>query len=289
MSRAYLCVSIDTECDQGPAWRALRPLSFDGVRVGIRDRLQPLFASFGAKPTYLVASEVLGDARCLEELRAISASCELGTHLHEEALSTAGGYADAAVERRELTQVTDQFIRAFDYQPLAFRAGTSGLRRSTIGFLEDLGYLVESSVTPNVPTASPTQPYRVDREDPSRRGDSTILEIPITIRKAAWSWLPGSARLFPPRWLRPTFTPEDELVRIAEDEIAEARQHAPGRPVFLNAVLNAAEVVPARTRHASFEMDCRRILDRLGALLAFAREESISVIGLGDVPEILRA
>lgn len=42
MSRAYLCVSIDTECDKGRAWWAKRPMTFDGVHVGIVDRLRIL-------------------------------------------------------------------------------------------------------------------------------------------------------------------------------------------------------------------------------------------------------
>src|SRR4051794_28483267 len=82
MSRTYLCVSIDTECDQGPAWRTQQP-SFAGVHVGIVERLQPLFASFGAKPTYLLAAEVIRDARSATELRHLS-SCELGAHLHDD-------------------------------------------------------------------------------------------------------------------------------------------------------------------------------------------------------------
>jgi hypothetical protein len=298
MSRPYLCVSIDTECDQGPAWRTQRPLSFEGVHTGILQRLQPLFAFFGAKPTYLVSTEVLRDARCAEELRAISASCELGAHLHEEtSLESSESRGETGGERRDLTDLTDQFIRAFEFQPVSFRGGRSGIGRRTIGHLEDLGYSVESSVTPNViPTAkaelsfarAPTQPYRADRDDPAQQGDSSILEIPITIRRRPWSSVPGVGRLLAPRWLRPTWTTEDTLVHIVEDEIADARRAAPGRPVILNAILHANEVVPAASRHASFEADARRILDRLRALLAFAQRESISVIGLGDVPEVLQ-
>ena len=49
------------------------------------------------------------------------------------------------------------------------------------------------------------------------------------------------------------------------------------------------EIVPNLSPYAATEDQARAILDRLGALLAFARREAISVVGLGDVPEILGA
>jgi hypothetical protein len=304
MSRAYLCVSIDTECDRGPAWRSGRPLSFEGVHVGIVERLQPLFASLGAKPTYLVSPEVIRDDRCAQALRALDASCELGTRHDAERFENGMLPFFASPDEREqheLRSLTDQFIRAFEFQPVSFRARRARIGRRTIGLLEELGYAVESSVTPNVEslserdgsselsfTRAPTQPYRPDRDDPTRPGDSTMLEIPITIRRRFGSALPGIGKRFAPRWLRPTWMSGDALVQLAEDEIGDARRAAPGRPVILNAMLRATEVVPAASRHASLEGEARLVLDRVRELLAFARRESIAVIGLGDVPEVLQ-
>src|SRR5579871_3010745 len=95
-SRAYLCVSIDTECDKGKAWRVQKPLSFIGVTEGVKGRLQPLFASFGAKPTYLVSPEVMRDEASVEVLRSVSAHAELGTHLH-------GEYAEPGITDPDVT------------------------------------------------------------------------------------------------------------------------------------------------------------------------------------------
>ncbi|MDP8999128.1 MAG: hypothetical protein M3O46_03350, partial [Myxococcota bacterium] len=82
-SRVLLCVSIDCECDKGPAWRTRLPLAFDGVAVGIVERLHPLFRSFRGKPTYLLSPELLREPRCIEQLAALQGA-ELGTHLHGE-------------------------------------------------------------------------------------------------------------------------------------------------------------------------------------------------------------
>lgn len=310
MSRAYLCVSIDTECDKGPEWRSRRPMAFEGVHIGIVERLQPLFASYGAKPTYLVSPEVIRDARSAEELREIGTSCELGAHLHGEYAEPGAWEPEVTrdfqrdyegdVEKRKLTYLTDQFIRTFQHQPMSFRAGRFGIGPRTIGILEELGYGVESSVTPNVDWSdqgspglsfegSPTQPYRPDRADPGRPGDSTLLEVPVTIRKRLLNALPGIGKKLEPRWLRPTWASGEALIRLAEDEISEARRASPGRPVVINAMLHNTEVIPDTSPYADTEADARAILDRLRVLLAFAQRESISVIGLGDVPEILGA
>jgi hypothetical protein len=310
MSRAYLCVSIDTESDKGKGWRSRRPMSFDGVRDGVVRRLQPLFERFRAKPTYLLSPEVIRDEACAETFRKLAPSCELGTHLHGEYAEPGAFEPEVTkdfqrdyppeVERQKLTYLTDLFIRAFDHQPQSFRAGRFGVGPASIGILESLGYAVESSVTPHMDWSSsgapglsfhhaPTQPYNPDPEDPGRVGSASILEVPVTIRRRFVNGIPGIGTRVDPRWLRPTRGTEQAIVRVAEDEIAEARRAAPQRPVILNAMFHNVEIVPDTSPYAANEEDARSILDRLRALLEFAHREAISVVGLGDVPEILGA
>ncbi|HEY8074463.1 MAG TPA: hypothetical protein VIF62_10140 [Labilithrix sp.] len=309
-SRAYLCVSIDTECDKGKGWRSRKPMSFDGIHDGVVKRLHPLFVEHGAKPTYLLSPEVLRDERCVEALRALEGGSELGTHLHGEYAEPGAFEPDMTrefqrdytpeIEREKLTYLTDLFIRAFAHQPVSFRAGRFGIGASSIGILESLGYAVESSVTPHMDWSSagapglsfhgaPTQPYRPDPIDPARPGDAAILEVPVTIRRRFANALPIVGRLVDPDWLRPTRGTAEKLVRVAEDEIAEARRRSPGRPVVLNAMFHNVEVVPSTSPYADSEEQARGILGRLRALLDFARRESIAVVGLGDVPEIVGA
>jgi len=310
MSRAYLCVSIDTECDKGKGWLSRKPMAFDGIHDGVVNRLQPLFTTYRAKPTYLLSPEVIRDEKCVEVFRAIEATSELGTHLHGEYAEPGAFEPDmtkefqrdypADVERQKLQYLTDLFIRAFDHQPRSFRAGRFGIGKASIGILESLGYTVESSVTPHMDWTSagapglafhgaPTQPYRPDPEEPGRPGSAQILEVPITIRRRPIHALPFVGTRIDPRWLRPTRGTAEALVRVAEDEIADARRQAPGRPVILNAMFHNVEVVPQTSPYAADEGQARGILERLRALLAFAERESIAVVGLGDVPEILEA
>jgi hypothetical protein len=298
-------VTIDCECDKGPAWRTRRPLAFDGVHVGIAERLHPLFQRSGAKPTYLLSPELLRDPRCVERLAALS-GCELGTHLHGE-LAEPGAFEPEvtqavqrdyppAVERAKLAWLTDAYRDAFGRAPRSFRAGRFGIGSSTVGILEDLGYAVESSVTPHMDwsdvspgltfVGAPTQPYHPDPRDPSRPGTSTLLEVPVTIRPRALSRVPVLGKHVEPRWLRPTRTDGDELVAIARETIAEESRRG-ARVVVLNAMFHNVEVVAGASPYAATEAAAKRIVDRLGALLEMARSEHIACVGLADVPALL--
>jgi len=282
MSRAYLCVSVATVSDRGRGGERRRPPSFEGVTDGVVRRIHPFFERFGAKPTYLLSPDVLRDPRCLETFGRLATCSELGTHLDQA----------AANERDALTEVTDLFIRAFGHQPQSFRGDAGGRESAPIAILESLGYAVDSSVTPCLGRSveAPTQPYRPDPdpEDAGRPGDSTVLEVPATIRRRTLSALPGLGGRLGPRWLRPTRGPTNALLRVAEDELAAARRAAPTLPVILNAVLENVDVVPAASPHGANEEAARGILDGLRALLAFARRLDMPVVGLSDVPEILR-
>jgi hypothetical protein len=301
--KTYLCVSIDCECDKGPGWRTQKPLAFEGVTEGIARRLQPLFRSYGAKPTYLLSPEVIRDAKSADALSRLGTEAELGTHLHGE-LAEPGAFVPdettvfqrdypSDVEEKKLAYLTGLFRDTFGRSPSSFRAGRFGIGPSSIGILESLGYAVESSVTPFMDWSdkapglsfalSPTQPYHPDAGEPSRVGSSEILEVPVTIRPRTMQRLPVVGKHVDPRWLRPTRTTGPAMIALAREEAAAAPA---GKPVVLNAMFHNVEIVAGASPYAATDREARKILERLGALLAFARSAGIPVIGLSDVPGI---
>jgi len=307
MKSVFLCVTIDCECDKGPGWRTQLPMRFTGVVEGIARRLQPLFMGYRAKPTYLLSSEVIRDAPSADVLDSLPGGYELGTHLHGEYVEGAGPVPSVTsdfqrdypreVERGKLRLLTEQFSSTFGYRPRSFRAGRFGVGENSMPLLEELGYAVDSSVTPFVEWTSagarglsfagaPTQPYRPDRSLPARPGDGAILEVPVTIHPNRLHDLPIVGRFLPARWLRPTFSSEHALVEIARDEIGRAREESPSRPVILNAMFHNVEIVPGASPYAANDRACRRILERLAGLLRFAEREGICGVGLTDVAGI---
>jgi peptidoglycan/xylan/chitin deacetylase (PgdA/CDA1 family) len=312
--RVFLCVSIDCECDKGPAWKTRVPLRFDGVRTGVVERIHPLVAAHRAKATYLLSPELLRDEASVDVLDALE-GCELGAHLHGE-MADPGAFVPEVtrdvqrdyppdVERAKLTSLTSAFRAAFGRAPRSFRAGRFGLGANTVPILEDLGYSVESSVTPGVDWTSvspglsfvgaPSQPYHPDPTDPTRPGRSRLLEVPVTTvarvaRVArAVARVPFVGRLAEPRWLRPTKTDGAGLVAIARTAVRAALKERPRAPVVLNAMLHNVEVVAGASPYAATEAGAHGILESLGTLLAWARREGIACIGLGDVAEAIGA
>ncbi len=301
MRDVYLCVSIDCECDKGPGWRSRAPLSFVSVVDGIAGRLQPLFERHGARPTYLLSPEVLRDDASLHALRTLDArgGCELGTHLHGEYAEpgahlpqvTADFQRDypPELERAKLGSLTAAFARAFGRAPRSFRAGRFGVGAHTLGFLAELGYSVDSSVTPHMNWAdvgapgldfagAPTQPYHPDPARPGRPGACRLIEIPVTIRPSRW--------FLPPRWLRPTRSSAARLIAVARAEISAARARARTAPVVLNAMFHNVEIIPGASPYAQTEAAAARILASLAGLLAFARDTGIRVVGLDQAAEL---
>jgi hypothetical protein len=308
MPGVFLAVTIDFECDKGAGWRAQRPLAFEGVREGIGRRLAALFRANGAKPTYLVSPEVLRDPESVEILEAQArGGAELGTHLHGEYAEPGAFEPDVTtafqrdytpeVEGHKLASLTEAFRGAFGGRPRSFRAGRFGVGPASLGFLESMGYVADSSVTPFVSwegagaqglsyVGAPTQPYRPSRSSPGEPGESSILEVPVTIRPSRFAGVPLLGRASGPRWLRPSRMSGAAMIEVAREAIDAARHDAPRAPVVLNSMFHNVEVIPRASPYAATERAARMILGRVAELLAFARRESIAVIGLTDVAEL---
>jgi hypothetical protein len=316
--RPVLCVTIDCERDKGPRWRVRRPAAFDGIHQGLGARLAPLFRHYGIKPTYLLSPEVMRDDAAASCMARLARGAELGTHLHAEYVgpdldedaesSTFQAALAPTVERAKLEALTSLFVHTFGTRPRSFRAGRFGIGGASLGILADLGYTVDSSVTPFIdwsgagPGApdfrqAPFIPYHPDPHAPGIAGQGPVWEIPVTIRPRLAHRLPVMrrflARRLRPRWLRPTWGSAGALIDLARDVWNEApppraRDGAGrGAPPIWNVMFHNVEVVAGASPYSPTEDQAQAILGRLAQLLGFARAAGARSIGLGDVPELL--
>ncbi len=305
----YLCVTIDSECDKGAEWKTRKPLAFDGVREGMVKRLQPLFNRYRAKPTYLLSPEVIAEAGKSDLFAGLRGDYEFGAHLHGEFIGPNPFVPDVTldfqcnytvdIEREKLRNLTKLFRDVLGHRPTSFRAGRFGIGAHSLELLSELGYMVESSVTPWVDWSekgardlnhigAPTQPYHPDPRWPARPGSSSLLEVPITIRPRATQRLPLIGRIIEPRWLRPTWGTVESLRDIMREEIWDAQtRYGVTRPVILNCMFHNVEVIPNASPYAANEEEAQRILSRLEGVLSYAEHEKIRCIGLSDVLEVL--
>lgn len=205
-----LLVVIDTEEEFDWA----KPLARENTSVhSIRaqDPAQDIFAKHGVVPTYVVdypvaesdaGAEVLG--RYLSE-----GVCEVGAHLHpwvcpphEEEVSAFNSYAGnlpEALERAKLSRLTQTIRANLEVQPKVFRAGRWGAGPATGRILDDLGYLVDTSIVPHTDFGADGGPcfYGFDNRPFWFGTKRRLLEIPQTAGYAGLLARSGP-RLFPP-------------------------------------------------------------------------------------------
>ena len=196
-----LIVTVDTE-EEG-LWSG-RFRACDNTVHNIRGvrRFQALCEGYGVRPTYLVDTPVVDDRAAVESLKPLQdlGLCEIGAHLHpwcappfEERTTAYHSFMcnlSPELQREKLTRLTDSIEHRFGRRPTSFRAGRYGLDIVGARILEDLGYVVDSSVIsfcdysrqggPDFRSA-PFVPYRVGTDDlcvPA--ADGRLLEVPVS-------------------------------------------------------------------------------------------------------------
>ena len=178
-----------------------------------------------------------------------------------------------AVERAKIEALTSLFVHTFGTRPRSFRAGRFGIGGASLGILADLGYTVDSSVTPFIdwsgagPGApdfrqAPFIPYHPDPHAPATAGQGPVWEIPVTIRPRLAHRLPVMrrflARRLRPRWLRPTWGSAGALIDLARDVWNEAPPRASAdatraAPPIWNVMFHNVEVVAGASPYSATE------------------------------------
>lgn len=144
--------------------------------------------------TYFVPSGLIrNDPSLGGVLRGLTASghtvgCHGLNHTRDEDFPS----LDPGRERAILTEATAILEDTLGSTVNAFRAPVFRVSKNTLGFLAELGYKADLSITPQrLPFLSstpwsyagfqaPRSPYRPHRSSPFRKGDLPILEIPIS-------------------------------------------------------------------------------------------------------------
>jgi hypothetical protein len=293
-------IGIDTEADDQWSAAGRRQLA---VRNAERlPALQSLFERFGVRPTYFVTWEMATSDSSASILRSLAASgrCEIGSHLHPWSMP-AGRDVDRAGHTyphnlpaetlaRQLDELTAGIETHLCVRPRSYRAGRNGFDHRSLPILEDLGYVVDSSVDPLFNerrkggmcfAGAPLAPYRPDHADIRRPGTSRVLEIPISA--ATIPALPKAAEalfaMLPPlrfrgllrrlglrgAWLRPSYSALDDMLRLATRLSA--------RVGVLNIAFHSSEILAGGSPYTPDEASVARFLDNLTRLLEYATQQ----------------
>ncbi len=225
--RVPFVVTIDTEGDN--EWA--KPKNPTDRNAAWLPRFQELCERYRLRPTYLVDHTMATSPAFQEFGRDVLArrKAEIGMHLHawnsppivpltardHEIQPVLTAYP-SEVMRQKIVYQSELLEQTFETPMLSHRAGRFGFDERYAAILAELGYLVDSSVTPHVnwealalatrrphqgqspvfvpggPDFSrcPEEPYWIDPDDLCNpAGGSSLLEVPVTIRNRWPGWI----------------------------------------------------------------------------------------------------
>lgn len=310
MRYMHFAITLDTEVDKSRDWSVSIGPTYEGIHKGVKEILQPLFKSYGVSPVYFLSNEILADddlSSVFSEFH-INGSAELGTHLHFDAagplcsgeisgLKLDGIQAQLTKEeeRLALTWLTQKYENQFNSKPVSFRAGRYGLGENSIGLLAELGYRIDSSVTPGLVwnyqigqrvltcdyRKAPTSPYECDSQNPATIGSSGILQIPITMQKSALSpkellrLAMGRKRRWV--WARPRFAKKNEFLKMIQQTAKRKNESDIIVMMFHN-----MEIIPGKSPYCTTQEDVNSYLDDLTFFIQQALKNGLTPITLKE-------
>ena len=214
----------------------------------------------------------------------------------------------------KLRALTTEIREAFGAAPTAFRAGRFGLDATGARLLADLGYVVDSSVTPYVSWAgNPGRPGRGGGPDFRRHtpypfrvagsGAPGLVELPVTIlptyavtrrwRAAREHWEARPSRVVrrtlrvwrrpQPLWMRPR--PEYTAADLAALLLEAERRHLP----FVVFMFHSSELMPGGSPYRPAQASVDELLVLLDGLFGLARRRGHSFVTLSAAGRELAA
>ena len=321
MSSPLVAVSIDTEEDD---WGSYAERGASVKNIAEVPAAQAVFDRWGVRPTYLVNLPPLDDDTSLGVLRELSTtdSVEIGGHCHPwntppvaQGRSAESMMCRLSVEenRGKLGTIRSAIEDRLGVEPRSFRAGRWGFGESVSVALSDLGFEIDTSVSPLVDwstiggpdyTRAPLSPYRFDPADPLRpQKNGAMVELPVTIgalrgdsaRAAMMRARLGRSFLsraklvgaldtvgrLAVRWLSPENSSAEEMIRLARKAIDSDRLP------FLHLTFHSCTLLAGATPFVRNEQDARRFLESLDRILEYLHGRGCRFATLSEAASLL--
>lgn len=310
-------ITIDTEEDE---WGEYQSSGHHVENVKQLARLQEIFDHFGAVPTYLVTYPVVKSDLAREVLGDIlsKSQCEIGTHCHpwntppfEEELGKRNSMLCNLPDQlvlRKIETLDMAITESLGVKPRCFRAGRWGFGSNVANAIQNLGYQVDTSVTPFVDWGNycgpdfrnaPQQAYRFSPSDVlSMRSDGCLLEVPATIgflqnnferchrliqsisgstvRRLRLRGILDRTRMLNFRWLSPELSNGKDMVALAKTCLLRSAS-------YLNMSFHSTTLLPGKSPFVRTHAELESFLRNIEIILQFAANEGLVFANLSDV------
>jgi hypothetical protein len=278
-------ITIDTEGDN--LWALPKTITTENSRH--LPRFQELSERYGFKPTWLTNYEMAGCPVFCEFGRDVLErdTGEIGMHIHawNSPPVTNDDPRNQAylieypenVMKDKIKFMTELLEQRFERKIVSHRAGRWALNSCYARLLVEHGYLIDCSVTPHVSwtsvlgdpngsggsdyTAFPTQPYFMDLDRIESKGNSPLLEVPVSIVQVVQSFSPIITR-----WLRPNGRNRDSMLAILHRACKE-------QWLCVEFMLHSSELMPGGSPTFQTQDSIEALYDDLEALLSKAAEQ----------------
>lgn len=307
-------ITIDVEEDN--PWNKPREISTLNSRY--IPRFQKLCDNYRVKPTYLCSYEMIQCKDFCNFVRPVleKENAEVGAHLHPwrcppireitgqdyKYLPYPNEYSDEDIHAK-LDVLTGTIREKLGFHPKSYRAGRWGFVTRHVPILEELGYRVDSSVTPKISwkdteglpggeggpdfSFANTHPYFYGG-DKNINKENAILEVPVTILYPFWlfnkwnvkgkfytnnqnRWLKRIvSRLgLAPRWLRPY-----GFMRMKDLVLLYKRAREIELPC-INLMFHSNELMPGGSPYNPDELAVELLYGKLESFFEYLSKENV--------------
>lgn len=299
MLKPVFIITIDTEGDN--LWQNHTEILTENARY--LPRFQQLCEKFGFKPTWLTNYEMAMDPAYIEFAADVIArnQGEIGMHLHawnnpplHDLTGDDWRHKPYLIEypkdvlRDKVQHITQLLEDTFQVKMRSHRAGRWAFNELYAQILIELGYQVDCSVTPRVdwrnsPGAPqgnggsnyndyPDRAYFVDEQNIARAGNSSLLEVPMTIQykhpalintlKQGIDRFRGKQRSPSVNWLRPKRGNLAQMKSVVEKTLQQGAD-------YIEFMLHSSEFMPGGSPTFRDKAEIDRLFDDLEQLFAW--------------------
>lgn len=273
-------ITVDTEGDNQWSWKSGEKINTENAKY--IDTFQKMCEEYGYKPVYLVNYEMAQSDILLETIKnaSLNGRCEIGMHLH--AWNTPPDY-DVNLKHdgcpyiteypKEIIRAKHQFLKnyleeRFEQEVVSYRAGRWATNDDLFDVLDDLGFKVDCSITPEIDHSSNPgrsvaggNDYTSFSNKPFRLREN-LIEVPMTtykkrglkgssIRAIASHIIKGKEQ-----WLRPVVSSFEEMISLIETNKKNGFD-------YVDLMIHSSELMPGGSPYCKNMDDVNQILSKI--------------------------